>query len=127
MPAFGFAAQFPLPADFLRLIAIGDRPIDSDNAQNFKIEGKNILASGTALKIEYVYRAPESVWDSKLVELMTARLLWKLAYPITQSTSLRDELKGEYVDLARVARNVDSQENPSPMLGDDSPLIMGRY
>ncbi|WP_241517307.1 hypothetical protein [Herbaspirillum aquaticum] len=58
---------------------------------------------------------------------MTARLLWKLAYPITQSTSLRDELKGEYADLARVARNVDSQENPSPMLGDDSPLIMGRY
>ncbi len=86
-----------------------------------------MLAEGSALKIEYVYRAPESVWDSKLIELMTARMLWKLAYPLTQSTTLRDELKSEYVDLAKMARNIDSQENPSPTLGDDSPLIMGRY
>ena len=54
-------------------------------------------------------------------------MLWKLAYPLTQSTTLRDELKSEYVDLAKMARNIDSQENPSPTLGDDSPLIMGRY
>lgn len=126
-PNFGFSAQFPLPNDFLRLVAIGGEPIDSEGCQRFKVEGRNILAEGTTLKIEYVYRAPESVWDSKLIELMTARMLWKLAYPMTQSTTLRDELKGEYVDLAKMARNIDSQENPSPMLGDDSPLITGRY
>lgn len=92
----------------------------------FKIEGRQILASGSALKIEYIYRAEESVWDAKLVELMTARMLWKLAYPVTQSTSLRDTLKGEYADMAKMARNIDSQENPSPMFGADSPLLEGR-
>ena len=92
----------------------------------YKVEGRNILAAGTSLPIEYVYRAPETVFDSKLVELLTARMAWKLAYPVTQSTSLRETLANEYKAMAAVARNIDSQENPAQALSDDFPLIAGR-
>jgi hypothetical protein len=125
-PAFGFTAQFALPADFLRLIGVGGVGIDEPTCMRYKVEGRKILASGVMLPIEYVTRADESTWDSKLVELMTARMLWKLAYPVTQSTSLRETLSNEYAQMAKVARNIDSQENPAQALSDDYPLIQGR-
>lgn len=90
--------------------------------------GRNIMAPGSALSIEYVYRnEDESTWDAKLQELMIARMLWKLAYPLTQSASLRDELKSEYAALAKMARSIDSQEDPSQSLSDDFTLLTGRY
>lgn len=126
-PSFGFGAQFALPSDFLRMVSIGDHRIGTPYCQKFKVEGRAILASGTVLPIVYVFRNDqEATWDSKLVELMTARMLWKLAYPVTQSTSLRDELKGEYAQMARAARAIDSQENPSEELSDDFTLLSGR-
>ncbi|WP_232311070.1 hypothetical protein [Herbaspirillum autotrophicum] len=126
-PAFDFSSQFALPSDFLRLIAVGGTRIDSDGVARFKIEGRNILASGSSLPVEYVFKNyKEATWDSKLVELMTARMLWKLAYPVTQSTSLRDTLKDEYVKMAALARSVDSQENSAQELSDDFSLIESR-
>lgn len=127
VPGFGFSAQFALPSDFLRLISIGDTYLGSPYCMRFKIEGRNILASGDKLSLVYVFRNDqESTWDSKLVELMQARMLWKLAYPVTQSTTLRDELKAEYVSMGKAARSIDSQENPSEALSDDFTLLNGR-
>jgi len=126
-PAFGFGAQFALPGDFLRLKSVGDQLIGSPNCMAFRIEGQRILASGTTLAPVYIWRNDqEASWDSKLVELMTARMLWKLAYPVTASTSLRDELKTEYQAMVRVARAIDSQENPSDALSDEYSLLTGR-
>ena len=126
-PPFGFASQFALPSDFLRMVSIDDYRIGSPNCRDFRIEGRRILASGTVLPIVYVFRNDqESTWDAKLIELMTARMLWKLAYPVTQSTTLRDELKSEYTQMARMARSIDSQENPSEALSDDFTLLNGR-
>lgn len=126
-PAYGFAAQFALPGDFIRLLAIGDIRIGTPGCRSFKVQGRSILASGAVLPIEYIYRADESEWDGKLVELMTARMLWKLAYPVTQSTTLRDTLKDEYQAMARAARAIDSSENPTDTFGsEDFPFLAGR-
>lgn len=126
-PAFGFTSQFQLPSDYLRMISIGDWYVGMPYCGQFKVEGRKILASGNTLPIVYVFRNDqEATWDAKLVELMTARMLWKLAYPVTQSTTLRDELKAEYSALAKAARAIDAQENPSPELSDDFTLIQGR-
>lgn len=127
-PAYGYSAQFVLPSDFLRLVSVGDTRYSRYTADCFKLEGGRILASGTSLHLEYVFRNEvEATWDPKLVELMQARMLWKLAYPLTQSTSLREELRNEYGALAKVARSIDSQENPSDTFGDEFPLLAGRY
>ena len=128
-PAFGYQAQFAVPGDFLRLISVGDWQVGMPFCGQFKVEGRNILASGSALPLVYVFRNDnEATWDSKAVELMTARMLWKLAYPVTQSTSLRDTLRDEYAAMARAARAIDAQENPSQELGEDQfPLVQDRY
>lgn len=128
VPAFGYSKQFALPGDFLRLISVGDTVLGAaPRVQFFKVMGRNILASGDTLHIEYVFRNEnEATWDSKLIELMAARMLWKMAYPVTQSTSLRETLKTEYEVLARAARSIDSQEDPSESLSDEYPLLEGR-
>ena len=127
-PVFGYTAQFQLPGDFLRLISIDDNLVGSPLCMEFKVEARTILANATVLPLVYVFRNDqEATWDSKLIELMTARMLWKLAYPVTQSTSLRDELKVEYSAMAKAARAIDAQENPSQSLSDDFTLINGRY
>lgn len=129
VPVSRFSAQFALPGDFIRLISVNDIYVgQAPQTEFFKLMGRNILAAGKALLIEYVYRNEvEATWDSKLIELMTARMLWKMAYPVTQSTSLRDELKSEYVALAKMARSIDSQEDPGQALSDDFTLLNGRY
>lgn len=127
-PVFGYRTQFALPGDFLRLVSVGDVYVDRASVtDSWRVMGRNIMAPGSALSIEYVWRnEDESTWDAKLQELMIARMLWKLAYPLTQSTSLRDELKSEYKELARTARSIDSQEDPSQSLSDDFTLLTGR-
>ncbi len=132
VPAFGFGAQFLLPSDFLRLVSVGDwwrwygGPTPGCNG--FRLEGRNILASGTQLPIEYVFdNDVEATWDAHLVDLMTVRMTWKLAYPITQSTSLAQSKEDSYERLARKARSIDSQENPSEMLGSDFPIFAARF
>lgn len=129
VPAFGFTAQFALPGDFLRLVSVGDWYVGMPDCGKFKIEGRNILASGSSLPLVYVFRnESEATWDSRVVELMTARMLWKLAYPVTQSTSLRDTLRDEYNAMARAARAIDAQENPSPELGEGQfTLVQDRF
>lgn len=127
VPASGFARQFQLPGDFLRLIEVGDSQNYYDPV-SYRLEGRRILASGDVLPITYIFRNDnEATWDAKLVELMTARMLWKLAYPATQSTSMREAMRGEYEVLARAARAIDAQEDPAQSLSDDYPLIYGRY
>lgn len=128
-PVFGFTAQFALPGDFLRLVSVGDWKVGMPNCGQFKVEGRTILASGTTLPLLYIFRNDsEPTWDSRAVELMTARMLWKLAYPVTQSTTLRDTLREEYTAMARAARAIDAQENPSVSLGEDQfSLVQGRY
>lgn len=128
VPTFGHPAAFSLPSDFIRMVSIDNYRISSPNCRDFRIEGRTILSSGTVLPIVYVFRnEQESTWDSKLIELMTARMLWKLAYPVTQSTTLRDELKAEYAQMARMARSIDSSENPSEELSNDFSLLRSRY
>ncbi len=110
------------------MVSIDNYRISSPNCRDFRIEGRTILSSGTVLPIVYVFRnEQESTWDSKLIELMTARMLWKLAYPVTQSTTLRDELKAEYAQMARMARSIDSSENPSEELSNDFSLLRSRF
>jgi hypothetical protein len=123
-PAYDYTNQFQLPSDFLRLYQVGTNktPID-----DFQLENRMILANVTALPLRYVWRnEDENNWDSGLVQAATAAMAALLAYPITQSTSLRDSLVQTAAQVLREAKAIDGQENPGDTFGDDFPLIRGR-
>jgi hypothetical protein len=124
-PAYGYTAQFPLPSDFLRLYEVG-RP--GAFVTDFQLENRMILANAAALPLRYVWRNDnEDNWDSGLVDTATIMMAALLAYPITQSTSLRDSMKEEAARTLREAKAIDGQENPSETFGDEFPLLAGRY
>jgi hypothetical protein len=124
-PAYGYTTQFQLPGDFLRLYEVGKTtaPIT-----DFQLENRMILANVPALPLRYVWRNDnEDNWDAGLIQAATHGLAAVLAYPLTQSTSLRDSMAITAKDVLREAKSIDAQENPSDTMGDDFLLISGRY
>lgn len=115
-PAFGYTNQFELPADFLRVLEVGQAGSQID----YLVEGRSILADATSVELRYVYlNEIENTWDVSLVALLTLAMAAALAYPITQSAAVRDSLRQELEMARRVARAIDGQEDPPQTLGDE--------
>lgn len=115
-PAFGYDNQFELPADFLRVLEVGQAGIQID----YLVEGRHILANAISVELRYVYlNLVENTWDAGLVALMTLAMAAAMAYAITQSAAVRDSLKQELEMAKKVARAVDGQEDPPQTLGDE--------
>lgn len=114
-PAFGYSYKFTLPGDWLRTLSVGDY----GNEIDYRIEGRNILADDSVLKLRYIFRNDqESTWDTMLIDAMTKTMSATMAYGITQSTS-KEELEFKKLEMAlKHARAVDGQEDPPETLGD---------
>ncbi len=116
-PAFGFANQFTLPADCLRVLpltrdgAFGGAPV------THRIEGRKLLTdAGAPLPVVYVRRiADTAAFDAALVQAIAARLAWQIAYNLTGSRAKQAEAGQVYREVMRSARRVDGMEGtPEP-------------
>lgn len=115
-PAFGYDNQFELPADFLRVLEVGQSGMQID----YLVEGRSILADATSVELRYVYLNPvENTWDASLVGLLTLAMAAAMAYPITQSAALQSTMEQKLAMAKKVARAVDGQEDPPQTLGDE--------
>ncbi|WP_207238091.1 MULTISPECIES: hypothetical protein [unclassified Pseudomonas] len=115
-PAFGYDNQFELPADFLRVLEVGQNGCQID----YLVEGRSILADATSLELRYVYlNEIENTWDASLVGLLTLAMASAMAYPITQSSALQAAFEQKLAMAKKVARAVDGQEDPPQTLGDE--------
>ena len=128
-PAWGFTAQFTLPADCLRLLYI----IDYDS--NYKVEGRKILSNTSTMKILYISRVEDpNQYDELLRETLSAALAADIAYGITSSNPVSEKMNILFQDKLRDARFVDATEgqNNAPDLGmtdaiDASTFINARF
>lgn len=122
-PAFGYANQFELPADFLRVLEVGEAGQQID----YLVEGRSILADATSVQLRYVYlNEVENTWDANLVELLTLAMAAAMAYPMTQSAALQAGFDQKLAMAKKVARAVDGQEDPPQTLGDER-LFAARF
>lgn len=121
-PDFDWAYQFSLPGLCLRVLFVGQR----DAPDDYKIEGRKILADVNPLYLEYLFDNTDvASWDASLVQAMEAYMAARMAYPLTKSNTTREAMFAEYEALLKLARAVDGQENPSETAGD-TPLITVR-
>ena len=128
-PAWGFTAQFTLPADCLRLLYI----IDYDS--NYKVEGRKILSNTSTMKILYISRVEDpNEYDELLRETLSSGLGADIAYGVTSSNPVSEKMYTLFQEKLRDARFVDSTEgqNNSPDLGmsdsiDASTFINARF
>ena len=128
-PSWGFSYQFTLPADCLRVVTILNYDYD------YKVEGRKILANHGTLKIQYISRVEDpNQYDELLRETISAALSADIAYAITSSNPVANNMYKLFQDKLREARFVDATEgqstNPdngqSDVIGSSS-FINSRY
>lgn len=121
-PPFGYKFSFTLPADYVRVLSVGDE----GELIDYLIEERRILANVTSLKLRYVFQNTDiSTYDSLLVNLLELAMAAKMAYAITQSTSMAQYRLQEYQLALRTAKALNGLEYPADTLGN-SPLLEER-
>jgi len=104
-PDWGFAKQYTLPSDCLRVLTIQN--YDS----NYKIEGRKILTNDTSVKLVYVARITDpNEMDVLLRETISAALASDIAYAVTANATLQQRMAEKYQLKLSEARHADAGE-----------------
>lgn len=113
-PAYEFAYQFILPADFLRLVELEDKDA------RYRIESRKILFDSNILRIKYVAMSTDvTSYDPLLVDALTARLAADMANPLLQSNEAMERMWTLYNTKIKEARFVNAQENSQEVIEAD--------
>jgi hypothetical protein len=104
-PAWGFTSAYTLPVDCLRLLRI----LDYDS--NHKVEGRKILTNNSSMKILYVARIEDpNEYDELLRETLSAAIAADIAYAVTSSNPVAQNMYSLYQTKLKDARFVDATE-----------------
>lgn len=116
-PAFGYDLAFDLPADFVKLVSIGDYGL----IKNYKIEGNQILldsdtsqiTSTSSLKLVYVSDFKNvAQMDALFIETLALHIAYKIGNKITNNASLIGQAGDLYRESLSEAARVDGQQSP---------------
>jgi len=105
-PEFGYDYQFTLPTSpyCLRVLTMKDD-------YPFRVEGRKLLTDQDTCKITYIRRIVNPTeFDAILVKALSSRLAMELAYPVTQSKTLKEQIAEEFKIILREAKSTDAQE-----------------
>lgn len=121
-PIFGYAYQFQLPADCLRVIAV-------DGNTDYKIEGARLLTNDVSADVKYVYDNTDlSSWSPNFTDLVAARLRVELSYTLAADKNLMQLSKELYDRKAQEVRNIDAQQDTPDRFAQGTTRIIGvRY
>ena len=109
--AYGFSYQFQLPSDFVRVVSV--------SAEDYRIENDQFLCDDSSIELKYVANIDETKLDSLLAESISCFLAEELAYPLTQSQSLKDSIKMDFKLALVRAKTADAQDEPAGVIEAD--------
>ena len=128
-PAWGYARAYQLPADFLRIVQVGELSLspsaaDYRNADDspYAIEGATLLCDEAApLRIRYIADVPDpGAFDALFVEALAAKLAYEACEGITQANEKRNMASEDYKAAIKAASLVNAIEKPSRGIADDA-------
>lgn len=131
-PAFGFAYQYQIPSDALRLVMINDvyTGVDltdyrSAPVEEYTIEDRKILTNWAApLKIIYIKRIEDvTQMSSVFTEAFAAKLAVVTSESLTQSSTKKADANQALRDAISVAIRSNAIELPPQKLPDDEWLL----
>ena len=118
-PAFGWAYQYALPADCLRVLSMA-------NDVEHEIEGALLLTDNTSADIIYLYRNETvGAYGPGLTSALVARLAAELAMPITKKDSLVKAAWAAYWAKIGQAIAADGQQGAVEVI-EDRTLVDAR-
>lgn len=132
VPISQFDQQFQLPADFLRLVSVGDFYADpalalyrnSDDSP-YAIEGDILLTIFPApLNIRYVADITNpGIFDPLFVMVLASALALQAVEPITQSSTKKADIAQMYKDAVKEAMKANAIERPPQGIPDSSWIL----
>lgn len=113
-PLFGWAFQYQLPEDFLRLLQLNAYSA-TEALKLYEIEGNRLLTNEGVAQVRYVSRVTDpNLFDALFVEALATKIASKLAQPLTGSRQEAVALLQAYERVvAPLARSVDAREGRS--------------
>jgi len=126
-PAFGFSYQYTLPTNpyCLRVLSFWNGNVDNEiaayDSQNmFKVEGRKVLTDETTCRIVYIARITDTEqYDSLLSSTIAHKLASEVAYAITGSNSIAQQMFQLYQARLSEARSMDAAEGmPDKIISD---------
>lgn len=100
-PAFEWAFQYQLPADFISLVELNGVDYHGQVSDDWEIEGNVLLTDADVAKVRYIaYVEDTTVWDALFTDAIVVLLASKIAVPIRQDEGLAQALKEEFLRSA---------------------------
>ncbi len=115
-PPFGYTYRFQKPGDWLRTLEVGNRK--NSERLEFRDEGGYFVTDEGVFPLVYLADTPEGAFDALLTDVMTMAMAFRLAYPVTASTSVEDAKLRELQGFMQEARAIDGQDDPPDTFGD---------
>lgn len=128
-PTFGFTYRYKLPADYIRLLQVGDLsvlwaavglqyaafPIWGNSAPAYDIEGDYLLTDYAApLDVIYGARVTDTtIYPLTFVEALACRLAYEACEKITDSGGLMDRMNEGYQAALKLARRTNAIMRPA--------------
>ena len=112
-PAFGWAKQYQLPEDCLRVLQLNGWDYNQD-PKRWEVEGRVLLTDiSDGVEIKYIYRNANAFeYDPIFVQALSCKLAHAVAKEISGASALAGEQLQEYERvIAPLARRVDSHES----------------
>lgn len=124
-PPFDWQYQFVLPPDCLRVVSVSSQ---GDSDIRYSVESGNILADSNLLELAYLERVTDMTRvDSLFADALAYYLAWDIAYSITDSSTIREDMLTSYKKVvAPLARFVDATESSLQKLQSDY-LLNARF
>lgn len=120
-PAFGFAYQYQLPADCLRILGM------NDGRARFEIEGRRLLTDEETADVSYLRRVTDpNEFDAMFAEALAYRMAADLAYPLANSTTLASAMMQLFQNALALARAIDGQEGGAQRILEASAWLDAR-
>ena len=111
-PVYGFDYQFALPTDpfCLRVLAMEFEDYVF-KVENLSTQGRVLLTDQETAKIIYIARVTDAtLFDSLFVDTLVAKLAADLAYPVTNSLKVQEQMYKLFQLKLSEARSIDGQE-----------------
>ena len=111
-PVYGFDYQFALPTDpfCLRVLAMEFEDYVF-KVENLSTQGRVLLTDQETAKIIYIARVTDTtLFDSLFVDTLVAKLAADLAYPVTNSLKVQEQMYRLFQLKLSEGRSIDGQE-----------------
>jgi hypothetical protein len=121
-PVSEYTYQFALPSDWLKTCRINE-----GYCEDYRIEGKMLLADVDTIRMEYVAKVTDpNLFDAEFVDVFAQRLAAEIAYPLSENSQLSQQAWQVYNDKLRMARTMNARDG-SPRNIEAEAWVASRF